>query len=196
MIAKRPRGRPRGSGKNDRPYLEKIADLLLRDPSLTPTTAMKRIIRGKGDWDASDETLIRRWQVKWKEQSDSLMTAARERAQPKPSAPIAPSWSPFLLSGDAMRSLREIECYARALFEVDLSPTIRAIKEFDNSSVMRAMRALENSPWMKMTSEPSALATIGAFERSVSQATASLAAFERQIQDVRLMGVPIRKPAQ
>ena len=34
--AMRLRGRPRGSGKNDAPYLAKVAELLIGDPSLKP----------------------------------------------------------------------------------------------------------------------------------------------------------------
>jgi hypothetical protein len=82
---KRPRGRPCGSGKNDLPQLAQVADLLLRDSSLKPTTAMKRVIRGREDSEATDATLLRRWQVKWKKTGPSLLEAARKRNAPKPS---------------------------------------------------------------------------------------------------------------
>ncbi|HEX3495882.1 MAG TPA: hypothetical protein VHT02_01695 [Methylocella sp.] len=48
-IEKRPRGRPRGSGKNDLPHLAQVAHLIVRDPSLKPTTAMKRVMQGRKD---------------------------------------------------------------------------------------------------------------------------------------------------
>lgn len=80
---KRARGRPRGSGKNDAPHLALVADLIVCEPSLRPTTAMKRVMRSRKDWGASDETLLRRWQVKWKAGAAGFLAAARDRASPK-----------------------------------------------------------------------------------------------------------------
>jgi iron-sulfur cluster repair protein YtfE (RIC family) len=77
---KRPRGRPRGSGKDDVVYLAEIADLLIRDPSLKPTAAMKQVMI-RHTWTETDETLIRRWQVKWKATGPSMLAAAHERSQ-------------------------------------------------------------------------------------------------------------------
>lgn len=82
---KRPRGRPRGTGKDDSPYLAQVADLLVRDSALKPTTAMKRVMIGRKDWDVTDTTLLRRWQVKWKDTGHSFLEAARKRNAPKPS---------------------------------------------------------------------------------------------------------------
>lgn len=81
---KRPRGRPRGSEKKDDPYLAQVADLLIQNPSLQPTTAMKIVMsRSRSTWRETDETLIRRWQVKWKRRSQFFLAAARERARPR-----------------------------------------------------------------------------------------------------------------
>jgi hypothetical protein len=41
---KRGRGRPRGTGKADGPTLRRIADLIKADPTLRPTTAIKRTV--------------------------------------------------------------------------------------------------------------------------------------------------------
>jgi hypothetical protein len=88
---KRPRGRPRGSGKNDTAFLARIADLLVRDPSMRPTTAMKRVMSSSEGWQETEETLLRRLQVKWKQQGETLLMAAHERARLKssPSLPQA-----------------------------------------------------------------------------------------------------------
>jgi hypothetical protein len=80
-IEKRRRGRPLGEGRKYAPYLAQVADLIVKDPSLKPTTAMKRIMHDRTDWGASDETLLRRWQVKWKGEYEFYLTAARNRAE-------------------------------------------------------------------------------------------------------------------
>ncbi len=77
---KRSAGRPKGSGKNDGPTLAKVADLSAKNPKLRATTAMKQVIKTRSDWDATQETLLRRRQDKWKKDKVTLMEAARERA--------------------------------------------------------------------------------------------------------------------
>lgn len=80
MTEKPKRGRPKGSGKDDEPHLLQVARLLIEDNRLKPTTAMYRVIR-QGKWPETDTTLIRRWQVKWKEGSERFLeTARQERA--------------------------------------------------------------------------------------------------------------------
>jgi hypothetical protein len=85
--AKRPRGRPRGSGKNDSAELACVADLLVKEPSLSAAAAMKRVIGGR-QGSETPETLLRRLQVKWKQQKESLLAAAKERARPKISSGV------------------------------------------------------------------------------------------------------------
>jgi hypothetical protein len=77
---KRSPGRPKGSGKNDSECLAEVADLLVRNPKLRPTTAMKQIIKMRSDRGATPETLLRRLQAKWKKDSTRFLDAARERA--------------------------------------------------------------------------------------------------------------------
>jgi hypothetical protein len=83
---RQPRGRPKGTGKDDSTALNRVADILLADPSLKGTTAMRRI----GVHNASD---TRRLQVKWKADGAALLAAARkrkneaERARPLADAP-------------------------------------------------------------------------------------------------------------
>ncbi|TIQ26379.1 hypothetical protein [Mesorhizobium sp.] len=89
MTDERSRGRPRGTGKNDTVFLTMVADLMVKTPGLTYTTATTRIVRQRTDWDAaSPKAAVRRWQVKWKVQGEALLAAAHERAMPKPVARI------------------------------------------------------------------------------------------------------------
>lgn len=69
---KRPRGRPKGSGKDDRPTLEKVADMLVESSDLTPSAAMRRC-------GATDPSHLRRLQVKWKASGASYLEAAQTR---------------------------------------------------------------------------------------------------------------------
>ena len=82
-LPKRPRGRPKGSGKDDSPVLNQVADLIVRDPSLKPTTAIKDVI------DGDNLSTIRRLQGKWKKGGDSFLMAARKRKAKAASAPAA-----------------------------------------------------------------------------------------------------------
>jgi len=107
---KRPRRRPRGSGKNDAPWMAQVADLPFGVPSLKPSTAMKQVMtRQRHNWTETDETLLRRWQVKWKEQGEVLMAAARERARPRPAVPLRDLMASMSATGEIKHSAAFIE---------------------------------------------------------------------------------------
>jgi len=116
---KRLRGRPRGSGKDDNHALTLVANYLVRDASLKPTTAMKRVLRTRKEWGATDASLLRRWQVKWKTQGEALLAAAQERR--KLDSQLTPSYAGNYLSlGGSLQSIERIaEQYRRfeALFK-------------------------------------------------------------------------------
>jgi hypothetical protein len=63
------RGRPRGSGLDDRVQLRRIAELIEADPSLKPTTAIKAI-------GVSDPSTIRRLRDKLKAETNGAPTAS------------------------------------------------------------------------------------------------------------------------
>ncbi len=83
---KRPRGRPKGSGKDDSALLATVADLLLAE-SIKPTTAMKRVIRQsiqKGTLKESAEAAtLRRLQEKWVMSHETLEAQAQLRLDVK-----------------------------------------------------------------------------------------------------------------
>lgn len=83
---KRKRGRPTGTGKNDNPFLQRVAELLIADTKLKPTTAIKRVIYKRADQSEQDVTLVRRLQGKWKMAGPGLLQAARRRADEKAAA--------------------------------------------------------------------------------------------------------------
>ncbi len=73
--AKPRRGRPKGSGIDDRARLASIAALLVAEPGLKPTTAIKRI-------GVSDPSVIRRLRDKFHAARAELMAELRASSQP------------------------------------------------------------------------------------------------------------------
>jgi len=143
---KRPRGRPRGKGKNDTPALMKVADILVREPALRPTTAMRHVISTRKDWGASDPTLLRRWQEKWKQQGEALLADTRERARPK----LAPQPSFNQMAAIAATAQRAAMIDAATLRTV--SAHMKAIKSVLESPVIKKWTDLNRftDPTMKL----------------------------------------------
>lgn len=157
---KRPRGRPKGTGIDDRPVLLQMAELIVAKPSLRPTTALKRIVR------RPPESYERRIQAKWRVVGQALCAevrarAANDRAPVLRGTPVSPvelarrvAASPVLAAMDAlgntptMRALRAFEDSAvmRAARAFEDNPTLRAMRAIQDSPVMRAARALDDGP--------------------------------------------------
>jgi len=105
--ARRERGRPKGTGKNDEPHLRAIAALLRADPDLKPTTAIKQLGH-------SDPSTIRRLRDKFKARRQALMTSraplkvdagATTRSRPVLAYSAERAAQPLIVaSGDVKRS--------------------------------------------------------------------------------------------
>lgn len=155
---KKSKGRPKGSEKDDSRALSAMADMILADPALKPTPAIRC-----HNPEAS-EAEIRRLQSKWRERKDMLLTAARARAEARQrqevrsSAPAgmhdlgavaeAVRMASEIYNSPEMRVMREIQNSPtmRATRELHSSPTMRAIYEAQNSPAMRAVREFHSSP--------------------------------------------------
>lgn len=148
---KRPRGRPAGTGKNDKPYLLEVAEFLINDPKLKPTGAMRQVIRNhadKGFGGTTDETLIRRWQVKWAQDSKRFMSFAKQRAASlHQSHPNLGFWarvdylngqtnSPWAYNSPVMKQMRDYYD----------SPTYKAMQSYLKSPMYKATQEYLNSP--------------------------------------------------
>ena len=160
---KRGRGRPPGEGKRDTPYLERAADLCVADPSMKPTTAMKRIMRTRNDWGSSDETLLRRWQVKWKGNAAALLSAARDRADARHAVVVKPtpprSWmeimemvrtSPVMKLLEDVRRATENSPFLRIMAQLDSSPMMKVARQWENSPALKLLKQIEESPTIKL----------------------------------------------
>ncbi|MFZ5703863.1 MAG: hypothetical protein ACOY5R_01205 [Pseudomonadota bacterium] len=148
---KRPRGRPKGTGIDDRPVLLQMAELIVAKPTLRPTTALKRIVR------RPSESHERRIQAKWRVVGEALCAevrarAANDRAPVMRGAPLSAvelsrrvAASPVLSAMDALTNNPTM----RALRAFEDSPTMRAFRAVQDNPVLRAARALEDSPVMR-----------------------------------------------
>lgn len=147
---KRGRGRPKGTCLDDRPTLRAVADLLLSEPSLRPTTAMKRV-KPK-----LTQAETRRLQAKWKLSADALMAEAKERAvrdRVRSTSARAPSNLGAMAEFTrAVRALQD-DPITRAVRDAQNSPAMKAMREFHDSPAMRAIREYQNSPMMRAMRE-------------------------------------------
>ncbi|MBN2973983.1 hypothetical protein JW805_18415 [Roseomonas aeriglobus] len=165
---KRSRGRPVGTGLNDGPTLKKVADMIVANPSLRPTTAIRRAL------DKPEPSSIRRLQVKWKAGKAQYMAEAQARraAASMPARRVSAPYSPrtgrhiaeahrkmqealgpgFRAAQEMMNSpgMRAAQEAARRYQE---SPALRAIEEFRNSPTMRAIEELQNNPTVRLMRE-------------------------------------------
>ena len=77
-------GRPKGSGHDLRRELREVADILVKDPSITPRAAMKRVLAKKsGPICAEEVPGLRTMQRRWQRQGKELLVEARERREEK-----------------------------------------------------------------------------------------------------------------
>jgi len=189
---KRGRGRPVGTGYDDAPTLEKMADLMVAQPTLKATTAMRRILGQPGP------SQIRRLQVKWKEGAAEFLAAAQARHAFAPVLPrrISASHSPRTVRQimEASRRVQEMMPSIRAAQELmntpgilaaqevarrfydspaaqamrafHDSPSARAMREFHDSPTARAMREMEDSPTMRAARE--AAQTVASLQHLIS----------------------------
>jgi hypothetical protein len=178
---KRGRGRPVGTGKDDAPTLSRMADLMLANPNLRATTAMKRIL------DTIDPPVIRRLQVKWRAEADRYLEQARARraVAATPSRRTNAQYTPrttrqlagaqraihdalgmshlasiqAALNNPALRAAREMMGSPAMLAAQEAarryreSPAMQAIEAFRSSPTMRAIEELQNSPAMQAMRE-------------------------------------------
>ncbi len=92
QTAKRQRGRPKGTGINDRDTLMRIAEIVVANPALKPTTAIKQA-------GITNPSTIRRLRDKFADEGDRLIAEARSRqtastAATPASAPVHPAVRP------------------------------------------------------------------------------------------------------
>ena len=162
MNPKKPRGRPKGTViSTDGKTLSAVADLLLREPALLPTSAIKRVVP---DW---TDSVVHRLRGKWRKQSDALLADARQRssereARRKSSASVpaglglggiasyAAKMRAFQDSPAVLAAQKMLDSPAmRLMWEIENNPTVRLMREMHNSPAMRTIQAMQDSPLIR-----------------------------------------------
>lgn len=129
-------GRPRGSSKHakrDSTTLEKVADLLVKEPDLKATTAMRKVLVKEEGKHPSDST-IRRLQKKWSDTSDDRMSEAQKRRREVSSSTGSRS---TLSSWDSMMdTLRRVQDRKHGIDQHRIGETVERAR----ASVLRSAR--------------------------------------------------------
>jgi chaperonin cofactor prefoldin len=158
MNAKRTRGRPPGAGARDyTDFLNRAADVIVCDPNVRPTVAMKRIIADfHGPLPSnSPDALLRRLQDKWKKHSGEYLSDAKDRAernaqQERNAVVIAGliEYQKILQDIAASEEMRNV--FLRVGETVTaVSKSLEPVAEQINSTVMRVHSYLEQHPEVK-----------------------------------------------
>jgi hypothetical protein len=146
---KRSRGRPPGTGKDDRKVLESVADMVVANPTMRPTTAMRRVAP------KATEAEVRRFQVKWKEGREVLLNAARERTEAKRLTGSVPARRSRPQAGHVggVGNPRDLAAMTQLVREVLDNPAAQMARELANSPAAQMARELANSPAAQMARE-------------------------------------------
>jgi len=138
MSEKRKRGRPLGSGKkDDAAVLRAMARLMVQEPGLKKTRAIKRVVT---NW---DETSVRRLQRAWQKDGAiyfSEAEAEKARADEAAVSRRSTAGTGYSSATDAVRGHS-----VGGLSDLYNSPIMQAARDLQNSGIMQAARELQNS---------------------------------------------------
>jgi hypothetical protein len=160
-----------------------MADLMIQDTRLRPTTAIKRVLRSPSDAD------LRRLQVKWKQDGNAWLANSAARRKAREETEQIHRTAAFrrrireqqeAIADSISSALGGTFGAARAARELYDSPTMRALREMHNSPTMRAMRELHDSPTMQAMRELHDSPTMRAMRELHDSPTMRAA---RQLQD-------------
>lgn len=143
-VSKRRRGRPPGTGRDDRPSLIAMAKLIAENGQLRPTTAIRRILQSPSDAD------IRRLQVKWKESGAALLADRLAEQKARRDVEIGRQNAAFQ---ERMRKQQDKMAEFVSYIIGTNSPAMRMAREFQYSEAARAMREFQDSGEAQMLQE-------------------------------------------
>lgn len=175
MTSQRKRGRPKGSCIDDMPVMKDMADLMVSEPGMKPTTAFRRLTKSRNPSER------RRIQMKWRlvglkllaeaearrahaigpsvaSTELALIRAARQAAQAQEHMRIAlgldnPFYSVFddwKKNSATIEAALEVGRLARQAFD---SPAVKLAREFHDSPAARLAREIYDSPSARLARE-------------------------------------------
>jgi hypothetical protein len=154
---KRRVGRPVGSGMiDDDPPLIRVAEILLDQPQMRPTTAMRQVLRTMPPTtEEGDRTILRRWQSRWRVRSSRYTEQAKAKRQPK--ATVHRS-----ASGGGYRGLSAMDRVLETFLQADaIAASFRKAEEMARiydparmSAFQKAAMGYIDSPLYKAMQEP------------------------------------------
>ncbi|SES21737.1 hypothetical protein [Sphingobium sp. YR768] len=170
MTDAKSKGRPKGSEKNDDAALSAVADMIVINAGLRPTTAMRCFNK------KATPSELRRWQAKWKERKEGYLADARLRVETKAreeverrtasaqsSRPARIGHLAMLLDTPAMRIARGLDLSPamKAIAAHQNSPSMRIVQQMENSHAFRIARELQNSHAARLMKEMDRLTRFG-----------------------------------
>lgn len=135
---RKPKGRPKGTEMDDSAMLATIADMLVANPDMKATSAMRRIKPQASDAE------IHRWQDKWKRRKVELLKEAKARdaaAMRKKAerAPVAPTSVDMIRFASGLTGLPTLD----PIWKFLKSPEMQAIQELYKNGTMKVIQDLK-----------------------------------------------------
>lgn len=159
MNDKRPRGRPKGTGIEDDPHLDAVANLIVRQPGLKKTPAISQIVQEafpENQWSAAERRLLRKWDKSAKER----LKAAQERYDEESkveSVPATDRHSQQTGANNFAAELARMNSFAREM-QTTFNP--RFIQELrEQASIMQKLRDIVDPPMLREMRKQSEMIT-------------------------------------
>jgi hypothetical protein len=152
------RGRPKGSKFDDSRYMHQVADLLLAKAAKSARDAMLQVYWKTPDMKASEQTVLRRWQSRWKEGKGRFMEAAQVRSRPsqvtiRRSLPSSTPSANFMMAAFERTATGALWRTLQIAEQMDITSTFRtacAAMEnhrllMENSATYQMMKSVEDT---------------------------------------------------
>lgn len=145
---KRGRGRPRGPVKDDSGTLKLVARLMVREPKLKATTAMRRVLTAPSD------AVVRRLQIRWKNEGPAFLEEAKvgqEQSGYTSNSAGGLGGGYYEIEGLFAPSAqsKHMDSVLSTLQRLQENPVLQTIRRMEESPTMRLLRQMEDNPTLK-----------------------------------------------
>ncbi len=158
MTDKRPRGRPKGTGKKDDRHLDAVADLLVRKSELKKTPAISQIVQKafpQHQWEAAERRLLRKWNKTAEERLEAASERYAEERRERRVARTLSSGSLFPNKTGVFADLAAGLAMSKQMQDIIDPPALRFLREQEKE--MQRFRDMIDPPFMRQIREQSEL---------------------------------------